>query len=164
MCTTRATESLGALSWVATLGLVAYTTCEGVGRLFAWLYSARFRPIAIVVTGGIVALAGALLIVGPGRVDAAIVGFGLVALGVGPAIPILATAASNSARAGNRSIRVGLMVTAGYLGSVIGQPVIGWIADASSLRVSLWLIALSAALVLALAGTARGAEREEGSR
>jgi MFS family permease len=152
---------LGATTWLATFGLVAYTASEAATRVYFWLRSLskheakRLGPAKVVLIGASIALLGVALVVVPGRVDAAIVGFGLVAFGFGPIGPVLQSAANLSAAAGKKQVRIGLLTTAGYTGGVVGIPLVGWIASASSLRASLCLIALSALVALALAHVVR---------
>jgi MFS family permease len=148
---------LGAPPWLAAFGLVAYTLFEGVSRLAAWKWNfiKRQSRHTIVVSGALIALVGVVLVVGPGQIATAIVGFGLISLGFGPAGPIMQSIASHTASTGNRTTRVTIFTGVTYAAGVIGQPLIGGIAGFTSLRVAFMLLGVCALLVLALAKTVR---------
>lgn len=149
---------LGAQQGLIVGGLLAYTVCEGVGRLIAyWISKTRLSPVAIVAVGGVLALGGGLMVVLSQSVLVVVAGWGLVALGISPAGPIWQAAGNNSAKVGNRAIRVAVLTAAGYVGSMVGLPVIGWAAQATSLRVALGLVPLAAVLMLLFARAARAA-------
>jgi hypothetical protein len=82
---------------------------------------------------------------------AAVVGFGLVGLGIANVIPVLFSAAG---QAGGNSAGSALaaVATPGYLGFLAGPPLIGLAAENSSLRVALGIVCAVCALVSAGAG------------
>ena len=59
---------------------------------------------------------------------------------------------------------VGRVATLGYVGSVAGPIMIGWLAEASSLRASLGLVVLLALLIAVSAGASATSAQGEGSR
>ena len=72
-------------------------------------------------------------------------------LGLAPVVPIAFSAAGElNPRATGRL--VGRVATTGYVGSVAGPIMIGWLAEATSLRLSLGLVVL---LALVIAASAR---------
>ena len=83
---------------------------------------------------------------------AAIAGFALLGLGLAPVVPITFSAAGDlDARATGRL--VGRVATLGYVGSVAGPIMIGWLAEATSLRLALGLVVVLA-LVIAVSARA----------
>lgn len=144
-------QSIGAKSATAAFALIAYTVFEGVGRLLAqkWQFL-RVNERRTVFIGGLVALAGAFLIVGPATPVSAIAGFGLLSLGLAPAGPIVQSVSNRVAQVRRRALRMTLLTISGYLGGVVGQPAISGIAALSSLRVSIGIVGLCALVILAL--------------
>lgn len=162
-------QSIGARSWVTVGALLAYTVCEGIGRMLIWLPtvlsgSRRHRLHVVgrglslitrdkrrtVIVGGVLGLAGAALIVGPARPVPAIVGFGLLSLGLGPSGPIIQSTANHSAQVRHRGLRMSLLTSSFYLGGIIGQPLVAGIQQLSSIRTGMALLVVSMAVVLAL--------------
>jgi hypothetical protein len=94
-------------------------------------------------------------VVVPGRIVPAIIGFGLVSLGLGPVGPIIQSVTTRTAHASHKVLRMRIVTTAGYLGLISGQPLIGGIASLTSLRLSLGIIGPIALFVLALSSTMR---------
>jgi MFS family permease len=107
--------------------------------------------VALVRGGSLLAAAGlaaALMIHEPA---AGILGFAVLGLGLAAVVPIAFSAAGDlDARATGRL--VGRVATIGYVGSVAGPIMIGWLAEATSLRTSLGLVV---ALAVVIAGAAR---------
>ena len=106
---------------------------------------------AVAVTrlgGGVTAMAmSAVLLVGPAPL--AFLGFALVGLGVANIVPVVFSAAG--ARAGAGGITV--VASIGYAGLLGGPPVIGFAAQALTLRVALWLLVAGAVTLTLLAGS-----------
>lgn len=135
--------SLGAGSGTAALAFSAFTLTMTAGRivgdhLTAWLGPVRLMRLAAGVAGG--GLAGGLLI---GHVAAGLVAFGLLGAGLSVVVPLLFTAAS---AVGHPSTSVALATGCGYLGLVVGPPVVGGLADVVGLPGALGVVALIAAL------------------
>jgi hypothetical protein len=104
-------------------------------------------------------LAVALLV---GTPVAAIVGCGMVGLGIANAIPILFS------RAGNLSgiapgPALAAVATTGYLGFLTGPPLIGLVAELSTLRLGLGVVAVCCALIAVFANAA-GADAAPAAR
>jgi MFS family permease len=106
------------------------------------------RVVRVSSTVAAVGLAAALLLGSPA---AGIVGFGLVGLGIANIIPVLFGAA---ARVPGIEPGRGLaaVATTGYLGFLIGPPLIGLVADAIGLGPGLALVSGACALIALGAG------------
>jgi MFS family permease len=138
---------------LAALGFAAFATAMAIGRFAADPLRARFGPVLLVRGGALLAAGGLLLGLGVHRPAAAIVGFALLGLGLAPVVPIAFSAAGGSdPRATGRL--VGRVATVGYVGSVAGPIVIGWLAELTSLRAALLLVVALALVVAASARTA----------
>jgi MFS family permease len=141
----------GAKSAVATVGLIAYTVCEGASRLIAQRWSVlHLYKRRTVVVGAVVALLGVVLIIGPGSLIPSIVGFALLSLGLGPAGPIIQSLSNRAAGLGRRARRNAWITTVGYSAGVIGQFVIGELRAASNLRVALMVLLLCPVVMLSV--------------
>jgi hypothetical protein len=77
---------------------------------------------------------------------AAFAGFAIVGAGLAPVAPILFNAATRVPGV-SRAAAIASVTTIGYSGFIVGPPVIGSIATASSLTAALFVVVLCAALV-----------------
>jgi MFS family permease len=112
----------------------------------------RLGPIALVRGGALLAAAGLMLALAVHRPAAAIVGFALLGAGLAPAVPITFSAAGRiDPKAAGRNIA--RVASIGYVGSVSGPIMIGWLAEATSLRLALGLTAVLALVIAAAAKT-----------
>jgi MFS family permease len=135
---------------VAALGFAAFSFAMLVGRFSGDKLVDRFGPVAMVRVGATISSAGlalGLLINTPGVV---IVAFGLVGLGVSVLFPLVFKAAATFPNV-SRGRTVAGAATIGYTGFLVGPPVLGWIAEPASLRVSLTIVVVLCAAVAFLA-------------
>jgi fucose permease len=147
-----------ALGESATVGAAGYTVFVGsmaLMRLTGDRLTARAGRVPIVRIGA--GLAGAALGVALLLEQPAATFVALACLGIGIAnvFPLVVSAASLS-RTPAPAVAIASVTTGGYTGVLIGPPVIGFLADASSLPVALSLIVLLCALIAALAGLVGG--------
>lgn len=147
--------SLGAGVTVAALGFVALQGAQFVGRILGDRLVDRFGQRAVARVGG------ALVFVGMGQalafpsVGTTILGFALAGFGVATLIPAAMHAADTlpGFRPGTGLTLVSWLMRLGFLAA---PPLIGAVADASSLRVGLLLIPAVGLVVLALSGVLAG--------
>ena len=149
---------LGAGAATAGLGFVVLQAMQILGRLTGDLWVTRFGDRAVARAGGLLVLLGGLLVVGPATVTVSLIGFGLAGLGVATLIPAAMRAAANMP---GLSPTTGLTVAGTVLriGLLASPPAVGLVADATSLRIALLVIALSGVVVLVLSGRLRGRPR-----
>jgi MFS family permease len=141
-------DSLAASSAAAAVGFAAFSLAMTIGRLTGDRVVARIGPVwALRISGGIATfgLAGGLAI---GTPIAAIVGFGLVGLGIANIVPVLFSAAGRAAGSAVGSA-LAAVATPGYLGFLAGPPLIGLTAEHSSLGAGLGIVCAACALVAA---------------
>jgi MFS family permease len=141
-------EGVGAAAGTAGLGVVAFSAGMATSRFAGDRAGARFGRAALARLGasiGAAALAGALLV---GRPPALIAAFAVLGLGLGTVVPAAFGAAGRIARSRGRTA-LAIVVTAGYVGSIVGPLVVGFVADRAGLRAA-FTIPVAAALVAAL--------------
>ncbi len=142
-------DSLGAEAGVAAAGFAAFSATMALGRLLGDAVRARIGATALVRGSGVVAAAGlgtGLFIASP---VAAVLGFACTGIGLANLVPILFGAAGKaSGRAAGGAIAT--VATMGYGGFLVGPPLIGFVAETTSLDGALWLL-VGACVVLALA-------------
>ena len=135
----------------AALGFAAFSLTMTLGRLFGDALTQVWKPARIVQLGGATAAAGCLAAVLTTEPVVVLVGFAAVGLGLANIIPLSFSAAGNfpgiAAGAGIAGV-----ATIGYAGFLAGPPVIGLIAEETSLRLSLGLVTLMVASLTLTAG------------
>ena len=145
------TQELGSSEALGALAFAAFAVTMAIARFAADPLRGRLGNVVLVRGGSLIAAVGfgsALLVHEPA---AAIAGFALLGLGLAPVVPIAFSAAGDlDPRATGRL--VGRVATLGYVGSVAGPIMIGWLAEATSLRTALGLVVV---LALAIAVSAR---------
>jgi MFS family permease len=132
----------------APWGFVAFTAAMVAARLSGDLVARRLGAEAVVRWGGILAGVGFVVVAALPSLPVALVGFAMVGLGVAPIVPLVFSAAARVARSAGEGIAA--VATVGYGGFLVGPPLIGLVADAVDLRLSLLAVG-----VLVIAMTAR---------
>jgi MFS family permease len=148
-------DSLDAPAGQAALAFAAFSATMTLGRLAGDRLAGSLGSVRLLRISGLVAgigLGSALLLAVPG---AAIAGFAFLGAGLSVVIPIVfrSAAASPGGAAGPSLAAVS---TLGYLGFLAGPPLVGGLAELTSLPVALSLVVLCAASTAALAGATRG--------
>jgi fucose permease len=149
-------DVLGTSSGVAALGFAAYSVAMLVGRFTGDALVRRFGAPHLVRAGGVLAALGlgvALLLNQPG---AMLLGFAAVGLGLSIVYPLVFSAAGNQPTV-SAGRAVASVATVGYGGFLAGPPVLGWLAELTSLRATMALVVLLAVLTAALANATRSA-------
>ncbi len=148
------TQELGSSDALGAVAFAAFAVTMAIARFVADPLRGRLGNVVLARGGSLIAAVGlglALLVHEPA---AAIAGFALLGLGLAPVVPIAFSAAGDlDPRATGRL--VGRVATLGYVGSVAGPIMIGWLAEATSLRTALALVVV---LALAIAVSARSCD------
>lgn len=131
---------------LAPMGIATFSAAMVLGRVFADGQRARWGDKRIVLAGGILAAAGLTQGLLLGGAAPALLGFACVGLGIAAVAPCIYVAAADQ---GPNALT--LIAAMGVTGMLTGPPVIGSIANASSLAWGLGAVALSALLVSACA-------------
>ena len=133
-------DGTGAGAALAPLALAAFSGCMALGRLTADALVDRSGSAAVAGAGVLLAAAGLGLALAVAEPGPAIAGFALMGAGLSAVFPLALRAAG-----GVGSADLAAVSTVGYAGFLVGPPVIGLLAEGSSLRAAL---ALACALLL----------------
>lgn len=147
------TTDLDASPVAAAAGYAAFSLTMALGRFTGDRLTDRFGPDHLLRAGAVLSGLGLLAAIGPGGVVAAIVGFGLVGLGLSCLFPILVSAATRIGRTSAGSAIAGV-ASVGYLGFLLGPPAIGFISSQLGLAAAFGLLILLLISVYVLAGRA----------
>lgn len=152
-------EELGASAGMAGLAYAAFAGAMTVGRLLGDKAVERFGWVRVLRTGAMVGAAGlaaGLVLATP---VAAIIGFGLMGIGVSTLFPLVFVAAGTLAGTPSGGA-IGMVSLIARVGFLFGPGLIGAIADAAGLSAALGLVVAACAAIAASAGiVARRAER-----
>jgi hypothetical protein len=127
--------NLGAAASTAAYGFAAFSLAMAIGRLTGDRLVARYGAMAI----GIALIAGHPL--------AAVAGFAGMGLGLSNIIPVVFSAAGRLPGLAP-GIGIAAVSTTGYFGFLAGPPLIGLIAEVSSLPVGLGVVAVLVSLII----------------
>jgi len=147
--------SLNADVGIAALGFVALVAFQFVGRLLGDGLVDRFGQRAIARCGGALVLVGMGVALLYPSIPGTILGFGLAGLGVATLVPAVMHEADELP---GLAPGTGLTVVSWLmrLGFLFSPPIVGLIADGSSLRVGLLVVPLAGLLVVLLASVLSG--------
>ncbi|MCI0713811.1 MAG: MFS transporter [Chloroflexi bacterium] len=139
---------------LAAIGFAAYSLMMTIGRFFGDYLINRFKPVFMIRVGGAFAASGFTLAVLIPQPVPTIMGFCMIGIGLSTVIPIAFSHAGNMPNipAGRGIAGV---ATLGYSGFLAGPPLIGLIADATSLRASFIVVAILLLGMASLAFTLR---------
>lgn len=142
--------SLGAVASVAALGFVAMTGAQFVGRLIGDRLVDRFGQRAVARTGGLIVLTGMGLALAVPSVPGTIAGFAAAGFGIATLVPAAMHTADElpGLRPGTGLTLVSWLMRLGFLCS---PPLVGLIADATSVRTGLLVVPVAGILVVVLA-------------
>lgn len=135
---------------VAALGYAGFSTTMMLMRFAGDGLATRWGAVALLRLGGTLAAAGLGLALLSQQIGMTMLAFALAGLGVATVAPLVFRAAARRSRYG-ASHGIAAMATMGYGGFLIGPPLIGWLAEATSLRVVLVVAAVLSAAMVGLA-------------
>ncbi len=124
----------------AASGYAAFSIAMMTGRFAGDRVVRRFGPQAIVVGGALLALSGVVLSVAISNGPIATTGFLLIGLGLSNVVPVVFSAASRTGRSAASGIAA--VATCGYAGFIGGPPLVGFVAEATTLRMALGLLSV----------------------
>lgn len=118
---------------VGALGPGLFALAMVTGRTVAQIFFRRLSDGLLLLGGGLVAATGAVMASAAPAAWVALVGFVVTGFGASVGAPTLFALAGRASPA--RGAAVGTVVTVGYIGFLIGPPLVGWISQATNLRV-----------------------------
>ncbi|MCW2552501.1 MAG: fucose permease [Mycobacterium sp.] len=142
---------LGAAGAVAALGYVALLGFQFIGRITGDSLVDRFGERAVTRGGGLVVAAGMGLALAFPSVPGTLAGFAAAGLGAATVIPAAMHGADRlpGLRAGSGLTALAWLMRIGFVGA---PPIVGVIADATSLRVGLLIVPVAGLAIAAAAG------------
>jgi predicted MFS family arabinose efflux permease len=131
---------------VAAMGYAAFTGAMALARFGGDALRARYSERNLLrASAGLSAVAMAVVLLS-GHAAVSIVGYALVGAGLAPVVPILFNAATRVPGT-SRAAAIAAVSSIGYLGFMIGPPLIGGLAQALSLTAAMWVVVLASALL-----------------
>ncbi|UOQ98623.1 MFS transporter [Hymenobacter sp. 5317J-9] len=139
--------------WVGA-GYTAFMSTMALGRFGADWLAHRLGPKRVIQLCGLLTATGLLIAVLLPMLPTALLGFLLVGFGTSAVVPLVYSAAGKSTHM-SAGMALASVSTIGFFGFLLGPPVIGMVAGATSLRVSFAFIAFMGLCVSAVAGRVR---------
>jgi MFS family permease len=151
-------RDVGSPAAIAPFGYIALVTFMFLGRLVGDRLTDRFGAAAVARVSGLIAAGGMGAALALPSVPGVIAGFAAAGLGTATLIPAVMHVADElpGLRPGTGLTLVTWLLRLGFLGS---PPLVGLIADATSLRIGLLIVPAAGLLVAALAGVLRTTRR-----
>jgi MFS family permease len=143
------------------IGYGAFALSMAICRLWGDSLVRQFGPRAIVTGGAFVAVLGFSIVLIRPTLSTACVAFVMVGLGLGNIVPVIFSAAGKQSVGASQG--VAMTATAGYAGFLIGPPIIGTIAQLTSLRIALVALPAAAMLIVLIAWRSIGTPRVQPS-
>lgn len=149
-------DELGASEGIGALGFTLFSMTMLIGRFSGDKIVARVGEMAVIRAGGLIAALGMLGGLLMDTVAAAFAGFAILGLGISTLMPLVYSAAGS--HPGVSSVRgVASIATMGFAGLLVGPPVLGTIAESTSLRAALGIVVLLCTVVAVLASSVKSA-------
>lgn len=142
-------HEMGAVSGTEAFGLIAFAGMMTVGRLFGDTTRAKIGNYKLLMSGGWIALVGMAFILSGRHLVIVILGFGLVGLGLSNIVPVVYSMAGSFPNIAP-GVGIAMSTTIGYMGFMIGPPVIGFVADLFTLRIGLAVTAVLLIIMISL--------------
>lgn len=130
----------------AAIGYAVFSAAVAIARFGGDALRARYAERVLLRTGAGLAAAAMSVVLLSANAWVAYLGFALVGAGLAPVAPILFNAATRVPGV-SRAAAIASVTSIGYTGFMIGPPLIGSIASATSLTVALGVLVLAAALL-----------------
>jgi MFS family permease len=127
-------------AWMGA-GYTAFMCTMAIGRFVADSFNHRFGLKRTLQVSGLLTASGLIVAVIFPYIYTAMLGFLLVGFGVSSVVPMVYSAAGRS-KTMSPGMALAAVSTIGFVGFLIGPPVIGFIAGAFNLRISFILIAV----------------------
>lgn len=153
-------DSLHAAAALAATGYISLVGAQFVGRIIGDRLVDRFGQRAVARVGGLIAAVGMGIALAVPTLPGTVFGFAAAGFGVATLVPAAMHEADSlpGLRPGSGLTIVSWLMRLGFL---VSPPVVGLVADATSLRVGLLVIPVAGALAFLLAGVLQPRAQEE---
>jgi MFS family permease len=138
----------------AGIGYSVFALMVALGRFFGDALKRRFGPVNLARGAGGLAVAGMLVLVLGDSFYVALLGFGLIGIGVSVGFPLAVTAAAGQPDR-PAAASVAILSFIALLGFLVGPPLIGLVAQLTGLRFGLATLVPPLVLSLLLTGMLR---------
>lgn len=122
------------------IGYMIFSIAMTAGRLSGDWLSGRLGDLRTMLWGGLVALFGFVVLLGPLPPVLVLSGFAFIGLGCANIVPVLFRRAA-AQTAMPSALAVASVTTVGYAGILAGPAVIGFVAKATGLPMAFWMLA-----------------------
>jgi predicted MFS family arabinose efflux permease len=143
-------ESLGASESLSVMAFAAFSGAMALGRFSGDWLRARLSSLILIRVSAATTLFGLGAVVLTTSPVVGIVGYGIAGLGLANVVPIL-FAAAGRAKGPSPAHNIAVVSALGTAGFMLGPPLVGFMAEVSSLRLGIASTLLGAALLLVLA-------------
>lgn len=152
-------DTFSAPDWIDTLTLPAFLLTMALGRIFSDKWIDRFGPVQVAVTLLLVGLTGLSMVIFAPSLGFAIVGFGMMGVGICVIYPLtLSAAARVGDRPSSQNVASVTMVTSMVMLAAPG--LMGAVANSYGIRTSFAVLAPMLVLSLVLSGLLRPKEEK----
>ena len=142
---------IGVSNNMTTVGYVAFMLMMATGRFMGDKFITRIGATMVLRVSGIIIFTGLMTAVIFPYIVPATIGFMLVGIGVSSVVPIAYTMAGRTHKMATGAA-IASVASIGFFGFLMGPPLIGFIAQAFSLRLSFTLIALLGLVMVFMSG------------
>lgn len=129
----------GAEPGLAASAYTAFACTMALARLSGDAVVRRIGPVRTVRTGGLLATAGAALVVAARTPPVAVAGFALIGIGIAVVVPLCFAAAGRRA-GGSPGQAIAGVATLAYASGLGAPAIVGWVAQTTSLSVSFGVV------------------------
>ncbi|WP_067468797.1 MFS transporter [Actinomadura macra] len=147
------TQVAGAGPGLAAATFTIFMSCMAATRLAGDRLIRRFGPVVIVRAGGVLAVAGGVLVVAARTPAPGIAGFALIGVGTATIVPLVFAAASNAGPSAGEGVAGVATIT--YLSGLTAPAITGWAAGAVSYPAAFAMITGVVSLMALAAGALR---------
>lgn len=155
-------DTFSAPDWIDTLTLPAFLLTMALGRMFSDGWITRFGPVRVAVTLLLVGLAGLSMVIFAQFLAAAIIGFGLMGVGICVIYPLtLSAAAQVGDRPSSQNVASVTMITS--LANLAAPGMMGAVANSYGIRASFAVLAPMLIMSLVLSRMLKPKDSESNS-
>jgi fucose permease len=152
-------DELGASEGTGAIAFAIFSLAVLIGRFGGDRAVVRLGSVGVVRAGSALAGAGVAAGLAAGTVPAGMIGFAALGLGVSVLTPLFYSIAGSRPDVPSAQ-GVAAVATCGMLGLLAGPPLLGNLADVTSLRMALAVVAVPCAVMFGMAVHARSASRD----
>lgn len=148
-------DALGATPAVSGVTYGAFAVAMTLMRFVGDKLTDRFGAVALGRFSGLMMIVGIASLAATNNVPLAVFGFAAVGMGVAVCMPLAITAGAQFGGGRSPAVNVAAVSLIAYTGSLVGPPLVGFIADAGGLRAGFAAILPLVALSVIFAGSLR---------